>query len=253
MKKYITLAALLAAGTACVNADVIVKDLNSSTDVYDVETGILSTEGLFSSAVLTNNDQSATYYAASATIKLNLTNLGFVGESSYAGEDAVLVEYRAGEATNNTIGLAATEVGLKLTWAGSVWNTLSSHYISWDALKNDSFVEGNSTFVTLTLESSFALDAPNGGTFVYKTDGTAHVSAASSTSAKFGASTLRSTAVYDSIYLNKDYVSAVYVTPGAATVEQIKMASSVVPEPSAFGMLAGLGALALVVSRRRRK
>ncbi|MBQ2732446.1 MAG: PEP-CTERM sorting domain-containing protein [Opitutales bacterium] len=27
----------------------------------------------------------------------------------------------------------------------------------------------------------------------------------------------------------------------------------VVPEPSAFGMLAGLGALALVASRRRRK
>ena len=35
------------------------------------------------------------------------------------------------------------------------------------------------------------------------------------------------------------------------SIKNIKVAS--VPEPSAFGMLAGLGALALVASRRRRK
>ena len=252
MKKYITIATLLAAGSALANADVSLKNLGFSTDLYDAELGLLAGEGIFSAFLCTNNNQSATYYAASTTIKLNLSELGVVDALSYSGNDAVLVEYRAGTSTDNTIGLAATGEGLKLTWAGSVWNTLSAHYISWDALKEDSFLENGETYVVLTLESCVALDALNGGTFVYSSDGSAHVSAAN-TSAKFGASGLRSTAQYDSIYLNKDYVAAAYVTSGVASKDQIKAASIAIPEPSTFGLLAGLGALALVGTRRRRK
>ena len=245
MKKYITVAALLAAGTAFASADVVVKDSTQSTDSYDAETGLLTGEGLF--------DQEQ-YHAASTTIKLDLTNLGFVGvDGGYSGEDTILVEYRIGEAsTTSAIGLAATTDGIKLTWQGSVWSNLSSHYISWDALKADSFTEGESTYVVLTLESTRALNASGGGTFVYNSEGDAHVSGAD-TAANFGASGLRSTADYSSIYLNSDYVAAAYVTPGVATKEQIVAAGNVIPEPSAFGMLAGLGALALVASRRRRK
>ena len=242
MKKYITVAALLAAGTAFASADVVVKDSTQSTDSYDAETGLLTGEGLF--------DQEQ-YHAASTTIKLDLTSLGFVGvDGGYSGEDTILVEYRA-EGDDRTIGLAATTDGIKFTWQGTVWSSFSSHYISWDALKADSFTEGESTYVVLTLEGSRALNAPSYGTFVYNSEGDAHVSGYDGTD--FGSSKLCATADYSSIYLNSDYVAAAYVTPGVATKEQIVAAGNVIPEPSAFGMLAGLGALALVAARRRRK
>lgn len=44
-----------------------------------------------------------------------------------------------------------------------------------------------------------------------------------------------------------------YSTDALATKGDLEKYYSAVPEPSAFGMLAGLGALALVASRRRRK
>jgi hypothetical protein len=40
---------------------------------------------------------------------------------------------------------------------------------------------------------------------------------------------------------------------GVLSKTDIQAGNVYVPEPSAFGMLAGLGALALVASRRRRK
>ncbi|MBE6401952.1 MAG: PEP-CTERM sorting domain-containing protein [Verrucomicrobia bacterium] len=48
----------------------------------------------------------------------------------------------------------------------------------------------------------------------------------------------------------------VFTSESVATVAELKSAmgsAAPIPEPSAFGMLAGLGALALVASRRRRK
>ena len=39
----------------------------------------------------------------------------------------------------------------------------------------------------------------------------------------------------------------------AVSIDNVRVSYSAIPEPSAFGLLAGLGALALVASRRRRK
>ena len=39
----------------------------------------------------------------------------------------------------------------------------------------------------------------------------------------------------------------------AVSIDNVQVSYSAIPEPSAFGLLAGLGALALVASRRRRK
>ena len=62
-----------------------------------------------------------------------------------------------------------------------------------------------------------------------------------------GASAIDSLIVWDK---DIDYGS----DSGKATaIAAAKLAQSVVPEPSAFGLLAGLGALSLVASRRRRR
>ena len=39
----------------------------------------------------------------------------------------------------------------------------------------------------------------------------------------------------------------------AVSIVNVQVSYSAIPEPSAFGLLAGLGAMALVASRRRRK
>ena len=49
------------------------------------------------------------------------------------------------------------------------------------------------------------------------------------------------------------YLGTVGGTQGGGWMPAYKVTVSAVPEPSAFGLLAGLGALALVASRRRRK
>lgn len=64
-----------------------------------------------------------------------------------------------------------------------------------------------------------------------------------------GASALTSLIVWD-----KDIDWANGGATGKETaIAAAKVAQSIVPEPSAFGLLAGIGALALVASRRRRK
>ncbi|MBQ8444800.1 MAG: hypothetical protein IJX22_00240 [Opitutales bacterium] len=243
MKKYITVAALLAAGTAFASADVVIKDLSQSTSGFDAETGLLTGTGLF---------EAGDRYVASTTIKLDLSKISFDDSTyTYTGSDVTVVQYSKDGTSSGAVGLTLTTEGVRFVYQGARY--MDTHYISWEALKEDSFVEGSSSYVVLTLESSKALNATGGGTFVYDGEGNAYASSASETGAAFGASGLKTSTQYNTIYLNNDYVSAVYVTPGIASKEQIAFASSTIPEPSAFGMLAGLVGLALVASRRRRK
>ena len=57
------------------------------------------------------------------------------------------------------------------------------------------------------------------------------------------------------VFWNKDieFANNATNTGVSSAIAAAKVAQSIVPEPSAFGLLAGIGGLALVVSRRRRK
>ena len=259
MKKYITLAALLAAGTAFAGAAETIITLTDLTKdysgnvSYSAETGCLSGSSLFE----LKKDGETSRYVASTTINIDLTALGISESNLTYNGSTILLDYRTdADVTTGAIGLIATGSGIQLAWQDSVYSNTSAWSITWSTLLNDAYVAENRSYVSLTLESSMR-DGNKGGTAVYNKSGTGYVGT-NSTNGNTGAlawANLKSDKEYDVIYVASSYVTGVSVYSGIASETQMSAASEalVVPEPSAFGMLAGLGALALVASRRRRK
>lgn len=237
MKKYITLAALLAAGTACMHAGVTGSDAQS----------------LLSEIVATEYTQGEAY-----TLTFTIEDFGGINDSakeilSLSSGYYLIAQLNGGNSAQRYFGLSnekddapapadftfskdgdvktltSTEGALPLSWitrnddgSASAWRQLTDSSGNYEVTIQ---IASDGTDSSLTLTYGGANSTTDKVLFV----GTDIVLSGITPSAGFGSAELSSASL---VLDGKTYV---------------------IPEPSAFGMLAGLGALALVASRRRRK
>lgn len=268
MKNYITVAALLAAGTAFANAYTVETDstfyTNPNAWVY-VWTGA-STDNAWGTAgnwvTLRSPDASSTQAADNAPANVDPSFIGY--DFSFDNGSQVLTS------TDDklTISPSTWLQGGKRIYLGSNVTLSGGNNGFGEVSFNFGDFSGTSTismgmFWKQNYTVSFAGDVTmTGDTFsytlfsatnMYQNDGTWDASAVSVTDASGNKLTyttdenLIGTAGY---YWLAEEGEA---NPDGGSPFTLTLNAAAIPEPSAFGLLAGLGALALVASRRRRK
>ena len=233
MTKYITVAALLAAGSAFANAAVW-SSTTSGNSGYNMATSSGFWFNLGSERLSTTADPSGT--TLEETVALDSIDLAWT--TSDTGLDVscgfvltdgslniVAVSETTGTSTKNgsvEIDFGGVEISSSATY--SVW------FVDTDKLSD---LKSEET-LTLTGNVLSGSSAAPGIKFAQYSD--------SSTNDTLG--------VWNTV---SNDTTATEWGAQFAPVVTITTSSPAVPEPSAFGLLAGLGALALVASRRRRK
>ncbi len=224
MKKYITLAALLAAGTACAHAAndlnissggnfwggdftfgfTVTEDALSATDTTDV---LALYWGTYSSSNYYSNGFTLTYTGDGIQLYVGDGAMAEVGASADVAEITEATTFTGARGATFTTLLTVGESYVIKNVGGNGGQSVSLVAAAWDNTKNAYVIEKDATALeTVTYNGNM-----NGG----------------------DANTTMGSLV------NSDYNASANVV--------------VIPEPSAFGMLAGLGALALVAARRRRR
>ena len=258
MKKYITVAALLAAGTAFANADVVA--VFNCGGVGARGTWMDTTKGW------TNATQDGTYSGSfnnvrsGSGITLSSTGSGLLStddDGSFTANDDVAgtpkeIPDALPTLSSDVFGSDAYDT----LWGGSVdlYGTGQTTFKLGGLTANTDYTVylfcarananngGSATWTTETSGAAWSVTTADGttsGSTVYA-DGSTTGQNASIVKVSFNTGTADSF-VFDS-GLNASF-----------TLNGIVVETSSIPEPSAFGLLAGLGALALVASRRRRK
>ena len=269
MKKYITLAALLAAGTAA-NAAIETSllwgfDFTDSTlkasagTVTSLSgTGTIDTDGGFTAGV----GSYTTNATAGQILKFTLSGDETSAVAKLNG--SFTLSFHAKEATNISSWQTIASFGESNSYCFKVdTNGTSDNGLGFNA-DGDYGVNSHSAIVPTESWQHYVVtyqgNKSNGGTLILYIDGTQAVSYNFTTGNdnqmkmfSFGgrlgnnnnnsAMVFSDIAIYDGV-LAKDQIEY---------LKTHKANASAIPEPSAFGMLAGLGALALVASRRRRK
>ena len=259
MKNIITIATLLVAGTAFANAETVitVKDLSTGLSSGNISYLVDGSAGTFSGNGLFTNYSGR--YTAGFTFNLNLTALGITSSSSTfspsSGTSLQLVDYKTSESsTGSEIGLAAISNGVQFTWNGGAY--VPTTCVPWSKLLEKKYEVGGNSYVTMTLVAAKLAGGSSAGKGAALYDEEGNIFKASNGN-DYKFLNLTSTAAYSVITLGDvSKLSGASVFSGSPTTEEIKSASQsirVIPEPSAFGLLAGAGALALVGARRRRR
>ncbi len=237
MKKYITVAALLAAGTAFAGADV--------TFVGSTEDGA---EFTFESATSSATVVATLDVTALSNVMLAGSSLGKYTLIDLIDNDSNDIGLQTNYSSNGTSLISTSGIY-------GIWNQGGAYSIGMNSgslgSESSSFWE-NETKASVVLTYSYetgttgvlALGKNIDGAVSYYTYG-----------GTWNTGLRGSTSVFDSVVFDSTIVSSADIYTGVvASAEAAKaMAVAAIPEPSAFGMLAGLGALALVASRRRRK
>lgn len=272
MKKYLSIAALLAAGAAFANAASVTYGEGTEVSAGDQNVYTLSGENPYKSVKISSDERDPTVNvligtwdgeegtvdgmsvdsSSSNPVNITLRNGTLSGKIDTSGSTGkVNIDLQMGSSTENGGVSFTTRIAAGTSFVLSSKTTLEFNDMSsgtgvlvWnlsadDVADQNVLISGKGTVtfsenvtIVLNFESEAALDAVvnNNASFQLFGEG---VSATGQSDASWtvqvdGADTGLTLSV------NED---------GVATV---------VPEPSAFGLLAGLGALALVASRRRR-
>lgn len=256
MKNYITIAALVAAGATCANADVTTTFSSTGTSISNVnivcDGATVSIDSLKKSASATSTDYTADCLVRNADVTagflapdVNVANAGqwqlTLSYSDLASDftlSEIVIEtmgFNGQNAWQNTGAGAAPTGETSPTTTPS--NSAAGKYVKFTV---EYAVGASSNWVDL---GTFSIDVSGG-----------------STSA--GAENFRQTTYVlpeallelldDSLQIristSQDYTAGTF-----AGIRSVSLIEAAIPEPSAFGLLAGLGALALVGARRRRK
>lgn len=237
MKKYITVAALLAAGTAFANAQ-------------SESTGTPVSEGAGALSIVTVDsdtfgwDTIESISSPSAYI--------FSGHSTSSamvlGEGAILSGAAESPITNAVLYVAIPGVNSETFSDVSVsFDVTGSSTISYSA----GFIDNSATTLIPTFLGGLGLTNPSTDKFTDTPQTLTFTLPASEFSSFVGTNTSpapEGTALFAIAFNDSTWAG------GTVQLSNINvLATSSIPEPSAFGLLAGIGALALVASRRRRK
>ena len=210
MKKYITLAALLAAGTACANAETLTLTSPTNSSLTSGNAAIAWDEADVTGALQSWEVTFTVDSQRSALAEIDLATI--CGKWKFAFNTNGSIEFYSGDGQSNN-----SDAG---------WFTVDSVAIT-VSFVGDYDVNGvfqNNGKLSATIgENTYALKV---------TDNLAITSGSNDSGFRLWSNS------------GNEHYSNISVT---------KLDNHIVPEPSAFGMLAGLGALALVASRRRRK
>ena len=259
MKKYITVAALLAAGSAFANADVVT-----------IAEGFFGSEGStsatfkggqwgkpFNGIWTADSDASGGVFGAETDSFTDVYNYGLSGGAAawsagtlYYGTSSNSVIGDAANAPSLTVsGGSASITNIAVTGKGAtvavIQNTISAADLQSVTDLSLSFTVGSDP-----VDVAVFYLANGGGAYDVKRLGLGKYSSE-------GAQSL--TLDYSAIDATKDGTFVVAVRNVGSSWTYVGAndltwsGTSAIPEPSAFGLLAGLGALALVASRRRRK
>lgn len=259
MKNYITVAALLAAGSAFANADVV----TIAENFFGSEGQNATFKGgdwgkPFNGIWTADSDDSGGVFGAETDSFTDVYNYGLNGGS--AAWSAGTLYY--GTSSNNQIGDAANAPMLTVSeGSASITNIAvtgkgATVAVIQNTISADDLQSVTDLSLSFTTVGSYPVDvavfylANGGGAYDVKRLGLGNYSSE-------GAQSL--TLDYSAIDATKDGTFVVAVRNVGSSWTYVGAndltwsGTSAIPEPSAFGLLAGLGALALVASRRRRK
>ena len=263
MKKYITVAALLAAGTAFANADVTLIDVDftsygSWTAAQEAGWSQAKTEGgnhgadavVNSSLGLTTGGawtQTKVSHDLGSSIDLGIDGSYTITYTATKGNNNAALQF-ALVGTNYSIVVGSSYNGDPGLYAGSVSdaNVLTST-TTWYA-----FQDASGNVAEIGKGATISSSAISNGELTYTLTLTTSASGNDTLTVSAGSYTGTYTFASDA-----ELTAVGFMLEGGADIGQsvkgVSVVSSAIPEPSAFGLLAGLGALALVASRRRRK